>query len=1298
MSRRPIKLRVFLPLALLLTLLLAVGSSFVHQWNSHRSDVWKNAADDLLATADKLSRSARYELGSALDRLSAEVALAATEPRARELAIINQQGVVLAHPARRMEGKPAQDVLDDFDAERFAQALQTRLPLLWTDRSTAGIALSFGVLDGQAASGQIRSHDRGVVWLVFDLSYELQRARFDAVQDVMPVLLAAMLVCAGFAIFLRRQVTTPLAIIGHASQELAASGHLSEPVPEVGPAEVKGLAQRFNTMAQHIQSARHDIETAHARIAALVDSAMDAIITVDGERRIVMANRAATAMFGVEEAVLLGQPVEVLLPERYRANHPELLHRFGRSGSTGRQMSANAVVRGRRWDGEEFPAEASISHGRVGAEEFYTVILRDVTERQRAEEAIHTLNASLEATVVERTAALQATAEALAQERDRLADLTHEVSLIVDSAPVGILLIKDRRVLRANAKAEELLGYEPGQAVGRSARDWYVCQEDYDKVGREMYADLAAGKVHRGEMQARRQDGSQFWVRYSSRRLERGGASLALSIIEDLSAEHAAAEALAAAQAQAVKANEAKSQFLANMSHEIRTPMNAIIGMTHLALRTELNDAQRDYLQKIKVSSEHLLGVINDILDFSKVEAGKMALELVDFQLLPVLDNVFTLVGGKAAEKGLELVLDVAPDVPNFLIGDPLRLGQVLINLCGNAVKFTEHGQVVIRVGRERDDAAGLGLYFEVQDSGIGLSAEQMAQLFQSFQQADSSTTRKHGGTGLGLAISQRLVHLMGGEIGVRSELGAGSTFWFKVRLQAGQRPAHEPASKGDPAQLLGRRALVVDDNAAARQVLEGLLQHLGLSTSAVQDGDEAVAAVCAAHAAGEPYDLVLLDWSMPHMNGIDAGLAIRALPMAHKPRLMLVTGRGREEVLRDALESDFSTVMVKPLNASVLLDNLLLSLLPQAALAPAMDVAGRPPAAPVQGRALVVEDNAINQQIAREMLQDLGLTVEICANGQEALTRLEQAEPFDLVFMDMHMPVMDGLAATRALRRDARWEKLPVIAMTANVMSADRERCAAAGMNDFVAKPVDADALAAVVRRCLPGHAGGGVPAGPAPVANDPRLVALQGIHGLDLRDGLRRCGRKTELYLDLLRRFVDSQSIALPELAELSASLRSGARPPLNIEPLRLHVHTLKGVAGNLGATLLHNRCELVERRLLSEPQSAVEALAAMEAAARTLGDALSKALGMHRGDPGGAGITQAGASPVAAASDLRALDALLREGDSEALVWVDQHGAALQSRLGSEATRLLSLVHQFKYDEALALISAHIPAEPS
>ncbi len=1290
---RAFSLRRTLPLALFAALLTAVLVALWHQTSEHHAATMELAERDLLTAADQLARRAEASLIREPHMVASELSLLATDRRSLTLAVIDPGGRIVIGDRLVMGGKPAAATLPDFTAERFAQAQASSQPLVWRGSGDRmGVALGYDLpLEGK--KGSVRNLEHGVVWIEFDLAHELALGRHQTLAELLPVLVCAVLVTMGLAWVLRTQVTRPLAALGRASEELAQTGRLAQPLLPEGAREIRALGRRFNQMAREVAAARQDAETARARTVSLVESAMDAILTIDGAQRVVMANPAALQLFGVEESTLLGQPIDVLLPERFREQHREHVRRFGEEQITQRHAASVSVVFGRRWNGEEFPAEASISHAKVQGADFYTVILRDVTERRRAEDEIHALNTHLEATVQERTASLQSTADALARERDRLKQLTQEVTLIVESATVGILLIKDRKVLRCNTKAEELFGYAPGAGVGQPTRDWYLSQADYDTVGAELNADLDAGRTHLREHLMRRSDGRLFWARISARRLDRDDGQVTLAVVEDLTPEHDAAEALAAAKVQAETASVAKSRFLANMSHEIRTPMNAIIGMAHLALRTPLDAQQRDYLHKIQMSSQHLLGVINEILDFSKIEADKLVLERIDFQLLPVLDNVFTLIGNKAADKGLELVLDLEPEVPNCLLGDPLRLGQVLINLGSNAVKFTEQGDVVVRVKLLGQDEGVAQLRFEVSDTGVGLRRDQIEQLFQSFHQADASTSRQHGGTGLGLAISQRLVQLMGGEIGVDSEPGRGSTFWFTARFGFGA----QSELVLDPSQLQGRRVLAVDDNEAARDVIARLLDSLGLQADTASDGLQAVAAVQAAQAEGRPYDVVLLDWSMPQMTGIETGQHIRALPLPQQPRLMLVTGRGRDEVLREALENGFSTVMVKPVNASVLFDNLLLSLAPQAARTHAPATAPTAPGAQVQGRVLVVEDNAINQQIAREMLQDLGLTVELAHHGQEALHRLDTEPPFDLVFMDMHMPVMDGLAATRALRADPRWTTLPVIAMTANVMTEDRDRCTAAGMNDFVAKPVDVDALVATVRRWLPALSPAmAPPSGPVPVANDPRLAPLQLIHGLDLRAGLRRCGHKADLYLELLQRFVDSQSSTVMDLQQLGGSLRRGDGLAPDIEPLRLRVHSLKGVAGNLGATLLHSRCEAAERRLHEDPLAAGEAIGAIESTTRTLSEALRTALAQAVGGalqpPQGAASAQ-----HAAEAHLPALAKLLRDGDPDALGWLQRHLPALQHLLGHEAEVLFAKVQQFEFDNALALLTPHLPTTP-
>jgi two-component system sensor histidine kinase/response regulator len=465
------------------------------------------------------------------------------------------------------------------------------------------------------------------------------------------------------------------------------------------------------------------------------------------------------------------------------------------------------------------------------------------------------------------------------------------------------------------------------------------------------------------------------------------------------------------------------------------------------------------------------LGIINDILDFSKIEADKLQVDNQPFELDQLLENLATLIGDKVNAKGLELVFDVAPDVPTSLVGDALRLGQILINYANNAVKFTESGEVAVtvRVCSTPSDARRVLLHFAVRDTGIGLSEEQMRQLFQSFQQADASTTRKYGGTGLGLAISKKLAQLMGGEVGVESVVGKGSTFWFTAHLEVGQgaRPALLPSP-----DLRGRRLLVVDDNDSARVVIADLLRSMRFEVGMASSGEQAIAMIRDAAAAGAPVEAVLLDWRMPGMNGIETAAGIHALGLEPSPRLMMVTAYGREEVMQQARGAGIEDLLVKPVNASVLLNTLIRllggvaddSLLPRAAAVSTLDAL-----ATIHGaRVLLAEDNELNQQVAAELLADAGMVVDIANNGAEAVAMAQRA-PYDIVLMDMQMPEMDGVEATRALRAVASLDALPVVAMTANAMQADRDLCMQAGMVDFVTKPIEPDDLWRALLRWIP-------------------------------------------------------------------------------------------------------------------------------------------------------------------------------------------------------------------------------------
>ena len=765
------------------------------------------------------------------------------------------------------------------------------------------------------------------------------------------------------------------------------------------------------------------------RLRAIFEIAFDAVVQVDADGIITEWNPGAESMFGWQRSEAVGQPAGSMVPERYRDAHANVVRQWASDHRT--EVSAPIPFRGLRRDGREFPAEVIVSATRRDENILVDAFVRDLTGLRRLESALREIEQRNRAVL------------------DHIEDGYCEVDL-----RGKYLFVNDAYCRMFNRTKEEVLGasYKQFFSGERSA----ILREVYQKV----YLTGESIQAFENEFKP----GQFVEQSISLKRNAKGEPTGFVNVIRDITHRKRHERELAAAKLAAEAANRAKSQFLANMSHEIRTPMNGIIGMADLALATNLTAEQREYLSMVRSSADALLVVINDILDYSKIEAGKILFDPVPFNLSEVIGDTMKTLAIAAHRKGLELAFRIEPAVPLHVVGDSMRLRQVLLNLVGNAVKFTETGEVVVNVSLLNRTPSDVRLHVSVRDSGIGIPAGLQARLFQPFEQADSSTTRHYGGTGLGLAISRRIVQLMEGDMWAESAPAAGSTFHFTIRLGLASEAAEYPFPLS-ARELEGLRVLVVDDNATNRRILEETVRQWKMHGEGAESGEAGLAKLQDACRLGRPFRLILLDEKMPGMSGLELIQRIRGNPALTGAAIMLLTSVDHGASAARCRELGVESYLVKPVKSGELLAAICTALgrVPRDDAAAAANGNGR------NGRSmsiLVAEDNSVNQKLAKALLERLGHRITLAENGAVAISKWS-AGAFDLIFMDVQMPEMDGFQATRTIRsREQDGAHIPIVAMTARAMTGDRERCLEAGMDDYISKPVNRKILEQTIHR----------------------------------------------------------------------------------------------------------------------------------------------------------------------------------------------------------------------------------------
>jgi PAS domain S-box-containing protein len=879
---------------------------------------------------------------------------------------------------------------------------------------------------------------------------------------------------------------------------------------------------------RRVQDARREVER---RYATLFENSADALMLLDADG-FIDCNLATLKLFRCDDKqkLLALRPWEISAP-----NQPSGLETRTARNRHIAEAAANGSSRfewvHRRLDGEEFPSDVLLTAFHMDDRLVFQSTIRDLTVKKRALEQLSASRAMM--------------------------------SAITMAARDAIVMMDDQGTIAFwNPAAVSLFGYTAAEAIGNNLHDFLTPkryraeQNGALEVWRETGAGNAVGKTV--DVFGIRKGGDEVPIELSLSSVRMDGRLMAVGIMRDITSRKRAEDEWRTAREAADAANRAKSEFLANMSHEIRTPMNGVMGMTDLLLDTELTPEQADYARVIKTSSEWLLTVINDILDFSKIEARMLELDPVEFDLRETIDNALPTLALRASAKGLELACCVPPDIPNHLVGDPGRLRQVIVNLVGNAIKFTDRGEVVLAVTSASPEGGQAELHFTVTDTGIGIPSDVQQTIFSAFAQADASTTRKYGGTGLGLSISTGLIRMMGGRIWVESEVGKGSTFHFTVRLGLQEIPTAGPVPAA-PEALQDLRVLVVDDNATNRRILDEMLRHWTMKPSTADGARAAIDLMDRAAQAGTPFPLLVLDAHMPGMDGFDLVQQIKQRPGRDAAAIIMLTSAGQRGDAARCRELGIAAYLVKPVNQSALLDTIL------AVLGGAeRHGASRPEAVQARPetarhlRILVAEDNPVNRTIATTMLARRGHTVAVAQNGEEAVAAFDHHEtgPFDLILMDVQMPVLDGFEATGRIRQMERASggHVPIVALTARAMAGDRELCLQAGMDDYVSKPLRANELMAAIERVAPS------PQAPAPELDGARLDRRRTDAAFDPDTAMASVDGDAALLAEIVRIFREESPRTM---AEIDRAIRDSEAASLDRA-----AHRLKGSLGAFGA----------------------------------------------------------------------------------------------------------------------------------